>query len=168
MAQRVARRRLKRTTQQNQSKLLWQPNPNRPDGTPNPQRLAYESEADILGYGGAGGGGKPEGGPDAFWVSVSPNGQPPQFSDLAVGFGWLGGSVHFNPSPIFGEMIKPPTEPPVEPPIVTGRYVLANLDASGRVVGYIPFIDGAPSVNRARLAILDHGRIVGYREWESD
>jgi hypothetical protein len=37
---------------------LWQPNPDHDDGTPNPQRLAFESEADILGYGGAGGGGK--------------------------------------------------------------------------------------------------------------
>lgn len=37
---------------------IWQPNPDHEDGTPNPQRLAYESEADILGYGGAAGGGK--------------------------------------------------------------------------------------------------------------
>lgn len=37
---------------------IWQPNPDHPDGTPNPQRLGYESKADILGYGGAGGGGK--------------------------------------------------------------------------------------------------------------
>lgn len=36
---------------------IWQPNPDR-DGLPNPQRLALESEADILGYGGAAGGGK--------------------------------------------------------------------------------------------------------------
>lgn len=39
-------------------KPLWQPNPDHDDGTPNPQRLAYESDADILGFGGAGGGGK--------------------------------------------------------------------------------------------------------------
>lgn len=37
---------------------IWQPNPDHPDGRPNPQRLAYESKADILGYGGAAGGGK--------------------------------------------------------------------------------------------------------------
>jgi hypothetical protein len=36
---------------------LWQPNPDR-DGLPNPQRLALESPADVLGYGGSGGGGK--------------------------------------------------------------------------------------------------------------
>lgn len=37
---------------------LWQPNPDHPDGTPNPQRLAVESRADILGYGGSAGSGK--------------------------------------------------------------------------------------------------------------
>lgn len=37
---------------------LWRPNPDHEDGRPNPQRLAYESKADILGYGGAAGGGK--------------------------------------------------------------------------------------------------------------
>ena len=41
-----------------QARPLWKPNPDHPDGRPNPQRLAYESEADILGYGGAAGGGK--------------------------------------------------------------------------------------------------------------
>lgn len=35
----------------------WLPNPDT-DGVPHPQRLALESEADILGYGGAAGGGK--------------------------------------------------------------------------------------------------------------
>lgn len=38
--------------------LIWKPNPDHPDGRPNPQRLAYESTADVLGYGGAAGGGK--------------------------------------------------------------------------------------------------------------
>lgn len=37
---------------------VWTPNPDHPDGRPNPQRLAYESAADVLGYGGAAGGGK--------------------------------------------------------------------------------------------------------------
>jgi hypothetical protein len=36
----------------------WAPNADHPDGRPNPQRLALESKADILGYGGAAGGGK--------------------------------------------------------------------------------------------------------------
>ncbi len=36
----------------------WKPFPDKPDGTSHPQRLALESEADILGYGGAAGGGK--------------------------------------------------------------------------------------------------------------
>lgn len=40
------------------SRPLWRPNPDHADGRPNPQRLAYESTADVLGYGGAAGGGK--------------------------------------------------------------------------------------------------------------
>lgn len=37
---------------------LWRPNADHADGRPNPQRVAYESAADVLGYGGAAGGGK--------------------------------------------------------------------------------------------------------------
>lgn len=37
---------------------IWQPNPDAPDGTPNPQRLALESKADEVFYGGSAGGGK--------------------------------------------------------------------------------------------------------------
>lgn len=37
---------------------LWTPFQFRPDGSVNPQKLAYESEADELGFGGAGGSGK--------------------------------------------------------------------------------------------------------------
>lgn len=37
---------------------LWKPNPPNEDGTPNPQRLALDSPADELFYGGAAGGGK--------------------------------------------------------------------------------------------------------------
>jgi len=40
------------------ARLLWKPNPDSDDGTPNPQRLAMESKADILGFGGQAGGGK--------------------------------------------------------------------------------------------------------------
>ena len=36
---------------------LWAPIPDK-DGVPHPQRLAFESLADITGYGGAAGGGK--------------------------------------------------------------------------------------------------------------
>lgn len=39
------------------NRSYWTPNPDK-NGIPNPQRLALESEADILGYGGAAGGGK--------------------------------------------------------------------------------------------------------------
>jgi len=40
-----------------ETKPLWEPNPDR-DGIPNPQRLAYESEADVVGMGGGAGSGK--------------------------------------------------------------------------------------------------------------
>jgi hypothetical protein len=47
------------TLEEDEPSQLWQPNPDR-DGKPNPQRLALESEADVLGYGGQSGGGKTE------------------------------------------------------------------------------------------------------------
>lgn len=37
---------------------IWKPNPDHPDGTPNTQRLAYESQADIIGLSGSAGWGK--------------------------------------------------------------------------------------------------------------
>lgn len=37
---------------------LWQPNPDHADGTPNTQRLAYESTADVIGLSGTAGWGK--------------------------------------------------------------------------------------------------------------
>jgi len=46
----------KRGVSSKSNDLLWQPNPD--DGSPNPQRLAYDSKADVIGYGGAGGSGK--------------------------------------------------------------------------------------------------------------
>lgn len=104
----------------------------------------------------------PSGGPDSFWVSAGPNETEPQFSDLAANFGWLGGTNHLNPSPLFQYQVKDTTPPPVG-----GHYTLANLDAAGQIVGYIPFIDGAPPTpgGSARLAILKDGLIVGYQEW---
>lgn len=40
-----------------EKQILWRPNPDK-DGVPNPQKMALESKADVLGYGGSGGGGK--------------------------------------------------------------------------------------------------------------
>lgn len=42
----------RRRRKENPPKPLWQPNPDHEDGTPNPQRLAYESEADVIGLSG--------------------------------------------------------------------------------------------------------------------
>ncbi len=57
MVKRVAARQYKAKKNKN-TVLLWRPNPDGEDGAPNPQRLAMASKADVLGYGGAGGGGK--------------------------------------------------------------------------------------------------------------
>lgn len=43
---------------QSQAPPVWAPNPDHENGRPNPQRLAYESPADVLGYGGSAGSGK--------------------------------------------------------------------------------------------------------------
>lgn len=51
------RRRKNPQSNKDERAILWQPNPDK-NGIPNPQRLAVESEATILGYGGAAGGGK--------------------------------------------------------------------------------------------------------------
>jgi hypothetical protein len=45
--------------------------------------------------------GGPGGGPDVIWVSASPPGKQPQFSDAASGLGWIGGTDHLSPNPIF-------------------------------------------------------------------
>lgn len=49
---------LERRRRQNGDAKIWEPNPDHEDGTLNPQRLALESKADILGFGGQAGGGK--------------------------------------------------------------------------------------------------------------
>lgn len=58
IAQHVAQRRLKRMGKIKELPPLWQPNPDRAPDKPNPQRLALESEADILGLSGQAGWGK--------------------------------------------------------------------------------------------------------------
>lgn len=54
----MAQAELERRRRKSTAPPIWRPNPDHADGRPNPQRLAYESEADIVGYGGAAGGGK--------------------------------------------------------------------------------------------------------------
>ena len=49
--------RLRWRAKRNNERSLWRPNPDK-DGTPNPQRLALESDADELLFGGQAGGGK--------------------------------------------------------------------------------------------------------------
>jgi len=49
---------LKHKAQRSNNAPLWQPNPDHADGTPNTQRLAYESVADVVGLSGTAGWGK--------------------------------------------------------------------------------------------------------------
>jgi len=49
---------LRRRQAEGASAPVWQPNADHDDGTPNPQRLALESKADEVFYGGQAGGGK--------------------------------------------------------------------------------------------------------------
>lgn len=69
-------------------------------------------------------------GPDSFWVVSAINGK--HFSDMAFNFGWWGGTVHLNPSPIFQAAQKTGGEPepdPEEPPAGVDRApaLLAEL-----------------------------------------
>lgn len=110
------------------------PAPILPAYFPNGEAGFTESGGDKLGarefsYGGSSVTGS-NGGPDSFWVSASPPGQQPQFSDLAGSFGWLGGTNHFNPSPIFQYVVKGEIPP-------SGEYFL-KVVVAGQVVGKIP------------------------------
>lgn len=58
MVRERARLRLEQSKAQAGSEDLWQPNPDHADGTPNTQRLAYESKADVVGLSGTAGWGK--------------------------------------------------------------------------------------------------------------
>ena len=49
---------IKKLLEEYRHRTLWKPFPDRDDGEPHPQRMALESKADILGYGGQAGGGK--------------------------------------------------------------------------------------------------------------
>lgn len=55
----------------------------------------------------------PNGGPDSFWIVTPFNGR--YFSDMAFNFGWLGGTVHLNPSPVFQLKLKGTELPDEEP-----------------------------------------------------
>lgn len=55
--ERLRLRRLRENRPAQAAALCWQPQ-RMPDGTPTPQHHAYHSQADVIGYGGAAGGGK--------------------------------------------------------------------------------------------------------------
>jgi hypothetical protein len=82
------------------SSAIWQPNPDAPNGTPNPQRLALESKADELFYGGSAGGGKTDLGIGAALTqhrkSVIFRRINPNLDDIEQRLISLAGSDHYN------------------------------------------------------------------------
>ena len=104
-------------------------------------------------------------GPDSIWVSASPNGTPPQFSDMMTNLGWNGSQNHDAVSPIFRWTVKDNEEnPPTEPPPVSGEYFLVDLE-NGIWKRHIKWVDGPPPVNENVIGLAVEGKIVKYIKW---
>jgi hypothetical protein len=71
-------------------------------------------------------------GPDSIWVAASPDGLPPQHSDLMTNLGWNGSTNHDAVSPIF-QWIKKEDEP------MTKEFYLELFDDKGKSFGKIVF-----------------------------
>jgi hypothetical protein len=105
-------------------------------------------------YGGGNIGG-PDGGPDVIWLSASPEGKEPQYSDAASGLGWIGGTDHLNPNPIFQYVVKSSTTPPP----TTGEYAL-EVVVNGQMVGYVPITTG--TTGNDAIWLVKDGQRLGY------
>lgn len=103
-------------------------------------------------------------GPDSIWVSASPNNEPPQHSDMLENLGWHGATNHDAVSPIFQWVVK---ENGFIPPTPTGDYMLADIDSDGKIIKYIPFIEGQPDSQNI-LAIMIGDEIVAYQNWRTN
>jgi len=102
-----------------------------------------------------------DGGPYTVWASSDPSDWPDRRvgSDAITKLGWW--DDHIIPNPIFQVMRKPGGGP--TPP--AGQAFLVNLDASGQVIGYIPWTLGAPGQGQAALGLWLDGKIVGHMPW---
>ena len=73
----------------------------------------------VVGFGYGGGGVvAPGGGPFAVWPSNGPTAPvvlEPQYADCLQKVGWLGGTDHFTPSPVFAYVTKPAATPTPTP-----------------------------------------------------
>ena len=69
------------------------------------------------------------GGPFAIWPSNSPPGEEPQYADCAIRLGWLGGTDHLSPNPVFQLLSKSGGGSTPVPP-APGEDVLSNLQAA--------------------------------------
>lgn len=93
-------------------------------------------------------------GPDSIWISADPAGagvNRRRASDAIHNLGWLGGTDHLTPQPIFRAVMRGVTPPPA-----TGDYRL-DVIVANELVGYIPVI--APDQPPATGA--DYMRLIG-------
>lgn len=150
--------------------IRWWPDVDKYDQTVKPHyRLAENPKWDGgftdangtigMAYGGGSIGG-PDGGPDVIWVSASPPGQQPQYSDAVSGLGWIGGTDHLNPNPIFQYTVKGSTPTP------TGQIYLVNIQ-NGIITGYIPWIPGSPSQSGQYIGLWQDGQVVYNLPWQA-
>jgi hypothetical protein len=99
----------------------------------------------------------PTGGVDAIWVSASPPGIEPQFSDCVYELGWIGGTHYLNAAPHFQYVVKTTDVP------TTGDAHLVVLNESGVVQYNYPLYAGAPgSVGQPAVGVMVNGQIVYY------
>ena len=79
------------------------------------------------------------GGVDVIWPVASPPPQEPQYCDALSRLGWVGGTDHLNPNPVFQVVYKgdapdppdPPTDPPTIPP---GNDLVLEMAVNGSVI----------------------------------
>jgi len=87
----------------------------------------------VVGFGyGAGGVVGSGGGPFAIWASNAPPGLQPQYADCLKRVGWLGGTDHFTPSPVFAYVVKPAETTPEPTP--GGSGCATFLGALGKLL----------------------------------
>lgn len=99
-------------------------------------------------------------GPFSFWV----NSDPQEWTDRRVGSDamvnvhWFDNHVSLNA--VFWPMRKGGQQPGGT------DYYLVDIDASGQIVGRIPFTPGAPPASHETLGLMRDNQIVGHVNWQ--
>lgn len=97
------------------------------------------------------------GGPDYIWVSADPPGGSRVASDMAIRLGWIGGTPHLTPNPIFQDVEK---ESNGNPPPSTGQSELRVYDGLGQYIGRAILTKGSGSGRR--IALFENGVEAGH------